>query len=64
MVAEKKESVRNQEGCPIYIPPLPNTRILDSNKDIWMDLNQVYNFIWIGFDNPKRTQGSQIVPNM
>ena len=55
---------RYQEGFPISGLSLPILRLLDSNKDIWMDLNKVYNLIRFGWNNPKRTQGSQIVTNL
>ena len=52
----------NQEGFPIFRFSLPIHILLDLNKDIWMDLNQVYNQIWIGWNDPKRNHVSQIVP--
>ena len=63
MMVRKKGGDRNQEFPPIYSFPLPILILLDSNKDVWMDLDQVYNFIQIVQNKPKRTQGSQIVPN-
>ena len=63
MMAEKNASDRNQEGLTIYRVPLPILRLLDSNKDMWMDSNQGNNLIRIGQNNPKRNQGSQIVRN-
>ena len=53
----------NQEGFPISVFLLPILRLLDSNKDIWMDSNQVYNLIQVGWNNLKRTQGSKLVTN-
>ena len=38
---------------------LPTHRLVYSNKDVWMDLNQVYNLILIGWNNPKITQGGE-----
>ena len=45
------------EGFPISSFHLPTIRLLDSNKDTWMDSNQVYTFIWIGKNNPKKDSG-------
>ena len=61
---KEKESDRNQEGFTISYPPAPlSFLLLDSDKDIWMDSNQVYNMVIIGRNTPKRTQGSRIVSN-
>ena len=43
---------RNQEGFPLSSFPLPILIFFDWNKDIWMDSNQVYNLIIIGWNNP------------
>ena len=64
MVVGEKGSDINQEGFPIssFYPPI--LILLESKKDVLMDFNQVYKMIRIRGNNPKRTQGSQIVPNM
>ena len=44
---EKKGGNINQECVQFLIFIYLSFILLDSNKYIWMDLNQVYNFIWI-----------------
>ena len=48
MTAREKGSDINQKGFPITNFPYLSFRLLESDKDIWMDLNQVYNMIRIG----------------
>ena len=64
MVVSKKGSGRNQEVFPIFNFTSLYFRLLDSDKDTWMDLNKVYNMVWMGQNNLKSTQGIQIVSNM
>ena len=62
-MVEKKGSDRNPEVFPISIFSSLSFRLLDLNKDIWIDLNQVYSLIKIGWNNSKINQGSQTVTN-
>ena len=48
MMVRKKGSDRNQEGFPISSFYLHILILMDLNKDIYMDSNQVYNLILIG----------------
>ena len=60
-MVSKKVSDINKEVFPIYNFPSLSFILLDPYKDIWMDYEQVYNMIQIGWNNLKRTQGGQIV---
>ena len=53
-----------REFFPFTISPILSFRLLDSEKDMLMDSNEVYTLIKIRWNNPKRSQGSQIVLNM
>ena len=44
-MVRKKGNDRNQEGFPISDLSFLSFIVLDSDKNIWMDLNQVYNMI-------------------